>query len=217
MDWKDLKKSFIKINFKTFEKNYPDGVNKNKDNFDKRYKYFLLHKSKYYSVKDIVRHSVEVWNESNSKSKINWDKSSRLIGGKKSNDGAGLFLEKLGFRIVLREELIAKKKIKHLFGESVPTKIRNASIKTRQRCYEYAEYILNKANGICQNCNSPAPFKKKKNNTPYLEAHHMDELSKGGIDHPDNMVALCPNCHVEIHRGKNGEAINEALKVKYYK
>lgn len=32
----------------------------------------------------------------------------------------------------------------------------------------------------------------------YYEPHHVIELSKGGRDHPDNMVALLPSCHRKI-------------------
>ena len=58
---------------------------------------------------------------------------------------------------------------------------------------------LHLAQGICGKCNSPAPFRKLSNNEPFLEVHHMIPLSKKGIDELENTVALCPNCHREIH------------------
>ena len=55
-----------------------------------------------------------------------------------------------------------------------------------------------RAHGICQLCNSPAPF-IDKNGNPFLEVHHVKWLSRGGSDSTDNTVALCPNCHRRVH------------------
>lgn len=59
-------------------------------------------------------------------------------------------------------------------------------------------YAKKRANGICQLCNLPAPF-KDLNGEPYLESHHIVWLSKGGKDTIENTVALCPNCHRKMH------------------
>jgi 5-methylcytosine-specific restriction endonuclease McrA len=61
--------------------------------------------------------------------------------------------------------------------------------------------VLFRAKGICQNCNKPAPFKRRSDGTPYLEVHHVVPLSNGGEDKIENAVALCPNCHRERHHG----------------
>ncbi len=61
--------------------------------------------------------------------------------------------------------------------------------------------VLNRANGICEKCNSHAPFKRAKDNTPYLEVHHKIHLANGGDDTIENTLALCPNCHRELHYG----------------
>jgi 5-methylcytosine-specific restriction protein A len=61
-----------------------------------------------------------------------------------------------------------------------------------------AEFTKRTAKGVCQLCNSPAPFSNKKKN-PYLECHHIIWLSKGGEDTIQNTVALCPNCHRKMH------------------
>ena len=54
------------------------------------------------------------------------------------------------------------------------------------------------ANGKCELCGQPAPFRDSKGK-PYLETHHIIWLSKGGSDSIDNTVALCPNCHRKMH------------------
>jgi len=61
-----------------------------------------------------------------------------------------------------------------------------------------SEYAKTRAKGICQLCETPAPF-KDSNNIPFLEAHHIIWLSKGGPDTIENTVALCPNCHRRMH------------------
>jgi len=47
----------------------------------------------------------------------------------------------------------------------------------------------------------PAPFLRKKDQSPYLEVHHMIQLADGGEDTTENAVALCPNCHRQLHFG----------------
>jgi hypothetical protein len=34
-----------------------------------------------------------------------------------------------------------------------------------------------------------------------LDIHHLDYVSSGGADSADNLLALCPNCHVLHHKG----------------
>ncbi len=64
-----------------------------------------------------------------------------------------------------------------------------------------AEYAKRRANGICQDCHQAAPFVVKRTGEPYLEVHHVVPLAKGGTDTPDNVIALCPNCHRRRHYG----------------
>jgi hypothetical protein len=35
-----------------------------------------------------------------------------------------------------------------------------------------------------------------------LDIHHLERVSEGGPDSPDNLLALCPNCHALHHRGE---------------
>ena len=44
-------------------------------------------------------------------------------------------------------------------------------------------------------------FNRKKDNTPYLEVHHIIRLADDGDDSVENAIALCPNCHREAHFG----------------
>jgi 5-methylcytosine-specific restriction protein A len=71
---------------------------------------------------------------------------------------------------------------------------RNISAKRFERDPYVAEWAKRKANGICQLCNSPAPFITIQGD-PFLETHHIIPLGQNGKDSIENTVALCPNCH----------------------
>ncbi|MHA3786657.1 HNH endonuclease [Flavobacterium hauense] len=71
----------------------------------------------------------------------------------------------------------------------------------KRNIYVIAE-TLERANGICEKCNSPAPFFRDKDDTQYLEVHHKIPLAENGDDTVENTIALCPNCHRHAHYGK---------------
>jgi len=85
----------------------------------------------------------------------------------------------------------------------------------KRRWFERSEavkrYVIARADGKCEACKEPAPF-KKKNGSPYLEAHHTHRLADEGPDHPAWVGAICPNCHRRIHSGEDGDAWNSKLK-----
>lgn len=61
--------------------------------------------------------------------------------------------------------------------------------------------VLSRAAGKCEGCKRPAPFMRRSDGTPYLEVHHVQQLSEGGEDTVANASALCPNCHRNRHHG----------------
>ena len=61
--------------------------------------------------------------------------------------------------------------------------------------------VLFRASGKCERCLKAAPFKRKKDLQPYLEVHHIVQLSQDGEDTVINALALCPNCHRHLHYG----------------
>ena len=107
-------------------------------------------------------------------------------------------------------EIVQKKrerKAKRLTLEELAEKAQKAPAKVGERAVQGIQYerdpyvaLLTKlrANGVCDLCNQPGPF-KDKNGDNYLESHHIEWLSKGGQDKPENTVALCPNCHRKMH------------------
>lgn len=68
---------------------------------------------------------------------------------------------------------------------------------------------LSRANGVCEECNHPAPFNRRNDGSPFLEVHHVRPLSKGGLDTVENTIAVCPNCHCEIHDKMELDTLSE--------
>ncbi|WP_316778914.1 HNH endonuclease signature motif containing protein [Pedobacter antarcticus] len=80
----------------------------------------------------------------------------------------------------------------------------------RRRSGLVKKYALMRADGKCELCRNKAPF-KTKTGLPYLEVHHIFKLADDGPDHPNNVAALCPNCHREAHFGFDIESVRDNL------
>ena len=83
----------------------------------------------------------------------------------------------------------------------------------RQRSTAVKIYVLRRAEGVCEGCNQPAPF-KRPDGRAYLEPHHIRRLADSGPDHPRWVAALCPNCHRRVHHGADGAIFNQVLASK---
>lgn len=70
-------------------------------------------------------------------------------------------------------------------------------------------WVRKKAKGICEGCRKQAPF--TKNDSPYLEVHHVRHLANKGSDRTSNAVALCPNCHRRCHHSNDSKEFTESL------
>ena len=71
-------------------------------------------------------------------------------------------------------------------------------VTTYERNANISEQAKELAKGRCMLCKKKAPFEYAEG-IPFLEAHHVTWLSKGGRDLLENTVALCPNCHRKMH------------------
>ena len=87
-------------------------------------------------------------------------------------------------------------------------KITEATIKVYVRNPDVVAEVLYRAKGICEKCHKPAPFIRAKDNTPFLEVHHIQGIAQGGLDIVENALALCPNCHRELHYGISEVSVN---------
>ncbi len=85
---------------------------------------------------------------------------------------------------------------------------RQATVYVRSRAVRL--YVLQRAAGVCEACDSEAPFVRPTGEA-YLEAHHIRSVSDSGPDHPRWVAAVCPNCHREVHHGKDGKELDERL------
>jgi 5-methylcytosine-specific restriction protein A len=74
-------------------------------------------------------------------------------------------------------------------------------------------YVERRANGICEGCESTAPF-VRRNGRPYLEPHHTRRLSDGGPDDPRWVIAVCPTCHRRAHYSRDALEYNTELTRK---
>ena len=81
-----------------------------------------------------------------------------------------------------------------------------------ERSRTISQYVLSRAKGICEACDQPAPFIRKRDGTPYLEPHHTTRLADEGLDHPATVGAICPTCHRRIHSGLDGDSWNRKLQ-----
>jgi 5-methylcytosine-specific restriction protein A len=91
-----------------------------------------------------------------------------------------------------------KKRLESYNGK--PEKIQTISYAFNRNPDVVAEALL-RAKGLCERCKKQAPFLRKSDGSPYLEVHHKTPLSEDGTDTLENVLALCPNCHREIHFG----------------
>lgn len=82
----------------------------------------------------------------------------------------------------------------------IPERVERTSNEFKRNPHVIAE-ILERAKGICEKCGKPAPFNRVSDGTPYLEVHHKIWLADGGEDTVDNTIAVCPNCHRQLHFG----------------
>ncbi|MGF3183824.1 HNH endonuclease [Facklamia sp. P12945] len=81
--------------------------------------------------------------------------------------------------------------------------------KTIPRNSYYAQKAKENAGWKCEVNKKHKTF-LTKNNKPYMEAHHLlpmfAELNYDySIDFPENIVCLCPTCHMQLHHGREND------------
>jgi 5-methylcytosine-specific restriction enzyme A len=112
------------------------------------------------------------------------------------------------FEIAVREEG-SRANLPRPSGSPYP-KSRRITV-TQFRCDAAVKaWVLQQAGGTCEGCERPAPF-KGADGLPYLELHYVQQLAEGGPDTVTNAVALCSNCHREIHHGANAQVLTAWL------
>lgn len=61
---------------------------------------------------------------------------------------------------------------------------------------------LARAQGRCEMPECKSLLFIRDDDRPYLEVHHIEPLGEEGDDTIENVAALCPSCHRELHFGK---------------
>ena len=114
-----------------------------------------------------------------------------------------LTLQESAFNASVRKALSdspTKRQARLQTAAKVPIKVKAVTEIYLRNADVVAEVLL-RAAGVCERCGSPAPFTRKRDGSAYLEVHHKTQLANGGEDTVANGVALCPNCHRELHYG----------------
>lgn len=126
-----------------------------------------------------------------------------------SNEPYGEVFDSLDFE--QQVDMLLEKSIETIpKGNRNPRKIERSSPEIIERDPNIKAWILQNAKGKCENCENNSPF-QKLNGKPYLEVHHLKQLSNQGSDTIENTVALCPNCHKEFHFGINGNILLQKI------
>ncbi|WP_432872523.1 HNH endonuclease signature motif containing protein [Microbispora rosea] len=86
----------------------------------------------------------------------------------------------------------------------------------RPRSYNAKRAVILRCKDKCENpdCeNLGAPSDTSVHGGAILDIDHIDDHARGGRDHPELMIALCPNCHAVKTRGRSRETLREKLRL----
>jgi 5-methylcytosine-specific restriction protein A len=99
-----------------------------------------------------------------------------------------------------------------LIGEQATRKLREAEVLVRKR--RFIERIKSKYTNTCQLCNTKLEIRDK---VLYSEIHHIKPLGRphNGPDITENMLCVCPNCHVKLDLGVIKLELKDLLVVKH--
>jgi len=125
---------------------------------------------------------------------IDFLQSKKFVGWSEEELSSELFETKV-------EELITRKFLEKPPGKKYPTNSVSVT-SSYSRDVNVVAWVLRESKGVCELCRGEAPF-EKPNGRFYLEVHHLKRLADGGSDTPENAIAICPNCHKELHFGQH--------------
>jgi 5-methylcytosine-specific restriction protein A len=114
----------------------------------------------------------------------------------------------VAFEIAVREDL-SRKQLPQPLGNDDP-KATTSTVTQYLRDSSVKAWVLKQANGVCECCSQQAPF-SGSDGLPYLEVHHVRKLAEKGSDTTSNAIAVCPNCHRELHYGEQAKTLVERL------
>lgn len=103
-----------------------------------------------------------------------------------------------------------RKKAYEAGNEAQPGETSQVKRQAFKRSASVKLYALERASGVCESCEKPAPF-YTSSGKPFLEVHHITRLTDGGPDRPDRVAAICPNCHRAAHHSEGKGELNRNL------
>lgn len=90
---------------------------------------------------------------------------------------------------------------------------------TLPRNPEYRKAALERENYTCELCGTRNTF-ADRNNEEHFEGHHLimynptvQRRFRLCLDHPDNIICLCPTCHSKIHNSQEEETKQMLIKL----
>lgn len=115
------------------------------------------------------------------------------------------FSSTMRYKTIEELEAIASRDPKRATSLSMPAR----KLQVREQTAALHYYVLARANNCCEACHQPAPFETEEG--PYLELHSLYKESDDGLSRPDQVVAVCPNCHARLHKGKDQTNYNQQI------
>ncbi|MFG2976005.1 HNH endonuclease [Streptomyces sp. NPDC048331] len=105
------------------------------------------------------------------------------------------------------QELVARIEQREVPGHRAQ---RTSSVPVRRQSAK--EAVLERCGGRCESpeC-SGMPTDVTDTGKPILEVDHVRPIAEEGRDHPEQMVALCPNCHAVKTRGSTRHKLQQTL------
>lgn len=134
--------------------------------------------------------------------------------------GGQIFALKLKHGSVLDQDTLLHEVAKQADPIAIMARAKKATRQPERREVVRDEFIrdpfvvraaLIRASGACEMPGCRIPLFVTDDGSAYLEVHHMLPLGEGGDDSLVNVAALCPNCHRELHFGRDRQARRNVL------
>lgn len=138
------------------------------------------------------------------------DEIKRLIGLRELDEMVDDLLFKDHIEDIKYQEdmLLSKAAITERVPKEPPNQSKSKEHYSWERNASIAKEAIALVNYCCEVDKSHITFKSSVTKENYVEAHHLIPINqqnkfKFSVDVPGNIIALCPNCHREIHHAEN--------------
>ncbi|HBC3450905.1 TPA: HNH endonuclease [Vibrio parahaemolyticus] len=177
-----------------------------KNYFESKIPLFVISKASNQKLRNVHIGLVQTFDEINAKAFIKFVAQDKLFPTANETIKESQAEYKVTFENEVNESLddSSENRQRRLASRSTKPKVVYRLVQDYRRDPDVVAEALYRAEGFCEKCKEKAPFIKSSNGEPYLEVHHIIPLSQGGLDSPENVISLCPNCHREIHFGPAG-------------